>query len=247
MPRERFTLALRSPRLRSSEVSTARPSYSKSRPRIATYYARLKVAQDAPPEVIRAAHRALVQKYHPDRHKGSLRHEQVVAALNRAQDVLLDPETRAAHDQWIRDEEVRMGLREPPDGERTRRFSFNDWLMRRRQQWLAAREELGDTELGWMGVGPRHRSPLRRYGAAIALMVLAAGAGAGAMIFAEHGGDIGAVAVRELPRSSPRAVPASAPASAAAAVSAPAPAAEAASELALASEPASDAASEPSR
>ena len=89
MARERFTLALRSARLRSPAVSSSSSS-SGPRVRVATYYARLKVAQDAPPEVIRAAHRALVQKYHPDRHKGSIRHEQVVAALNRAQDILLD-------------------------------------------------------------------------------------------------------------------------------------------------------------
>ena len=82
-------------------------------PKIAHYYGRLKVAPDAPPEVIRAAYKALVQKYHPDRHSGSVRHEIVLAALNKAQEVLLDPDRRAAHDQWIRDEEVRLGLRAP--------------------------------------------------------------------------------------------------------------------------------------
>jgi len=84
-----------------------------SRTKIATYYGRLKVASDAPPEVIRAAYKALVQKYHPDRHQGSIRHEIVLAALNKAQEVLLDPERRAAHDAWIRQEEIRLGLREP--------------------------------------------------------------------------------------------------------------------------------------
>ena len=81
--------------------------------KIATYYARLKVAQDAPPEVIRAAHKALAQKVHPDRHQGSVRHEIVLAALNKARDVLLDPARRAAHDRWIREEEIRLGWREP--------------------------------------------------------------------------------------------------------------------------------------
>lgn len=82
------------------------------RPKIAHYYGRLKVAPDAPPEVIRAAYKALAQKYHPDRHHGSLRHEMVLTALNKAQEVLLDPARRAAHDQWIRQEEIRLGLRE---------------------------------------------------------------------------------------------------------------------------------------
>ncbi|MBA3624491.1 MAG: J domain-containing protein [Methylibium sp.] len=84
-----------------------------NRPKVATYYARLKVAHDAPPEVVRAAYKALVQKYHPDRHQGSLRHQIVLAALNKAHDVLSDPARRAAHDQWIREEEVRLGWREP--------------------------------------------------------------------------------------------------------------------------------------
>ncbi len=86
-----------------------------SAPKIAHYYGRLKVATDAPPEVIRAAYKALVQKCHPDRHQGSLRHELLVTALNKAQEVLLDPARRAAHDQWIRQEEIRLGLREPSD------------------------------------------------------------------------------------------------------------------------------------
>lgn len=84
-----------------------------SHEKIAHYYGRLKVAPDAPPEVIRAAYKALVQKYHPDRHQGSVRHEIVLSALNKAQEVLLDPARRAAHDEWIRAEEVRLGLREP--------------------------------------------------------------------------------------------------------------------------------------
>ena len=81
--------------------------------KIAHYYGRLKVAPDAPPEVIRAAYKALVQKYHPDRHQGSVRHELMLSALNKAHEVLLDPARRAAHDEWIRAEEVRLGLREP--------------------------------------------------------------------------------------------------------------------------------------
>ncbi|MGA0609586.1 J domain-containing protein [Caldimonas sp. KR1-144] len=173
-------------------------SSSKSRPRVATYYARLKVAQDAPPEVIRAAHRALVQKYHPDRHQGSLRHEQVVAALNRAQDILLDPDSRAAHDQWIRDEEVRLGLREAPPGERdTAGARARAWLQRQRQRVFGAAEaEPIDIELRWMGVGARPRSPMRRYGIAITLMALAAGAGAGAVILSARN-DLGALVARE--------------------------------------------------
>lgn len=35
--------------------------------KIHTHYDNLKVAREAPPEVIRAAYRALSQRYHPDR------------------------------------------------------------------------------------------------------------------------------------------------------------------------------------
>eukprot|EP00456_Euglypha_rotunda_P026226 TRINITY_DN2115_c0_g1_i5.p1 TRINITY_DN2115_c0_g1~~TRINITY_DN2115_c0_g1_i5.p1 ORF type:complete len:176 (-),score=25.54 TRINITY_DN2115_c0_g1_i5:111-638(-) len=109
------------------------------RPKIPHYYGRLKVAPDAPPEVIRAAYKALVQKYHPDRHHGSVRHEVVLAALNKAQDVLLDPQRRAAHDQWIRDEEVRLGYRRPQADDE---LAFS---MRLKLLWYGIREG----ELSW--------------------------------------------------------------------------------------------------
>lgn len=113
------------------------------RPKIATYYGRLKVAQDAPPEVIRAAYKVLVQKYHPDRHQGSLRHEIVLAALNKAQDVLLDPARRAGHDQWIREEEIRLGLRDPgPDALPTLGDRWNSL-------WAGMREEGLPFEEAW--------------------------------------------------------------------------------------------------
>ncbi|HEU4460895.1 MAG TPA: J domain-containing protein [Methylibium sp.] len=113
------------------------------RTKIATYYGRLKVAQDAPPEVIRAAYKVLVQKYHPDRHQGSLRHEIVLTALNKAQEVLLDPARRAGHDQWIRAEEIRLGLRDPgPDEQPTLRERW-DGL------WAGMREEGMPFEEAW--------------------------------------------------------------------------------------------------
>ncbi len=66
------------------------------------HYERLKVSQDAPPEVIRAAYRALAAKLHPDRQGGSMglddaMHEQMVA-LNGAYEVLIDPKLRQDYD-----------------------------------------------------------------------------------------------------------------------------------------------------
>lgn len=69
------------------------------------HYERLKVTQDAPPEVIRAAYRALANRLHPDRTGGSggpddETHEQMVA-LNAAYEVLIDPVLRADYDATL--------------------------------------------------------------------------------------------------------------------------------------------------
>ncbi len=69
--------------------------------RIHSHYENLKVARDAPPEVIRAAYRVLAQKYHPDRHDGDERAERTMKLINEAYSVLSDPTSRQAHDRWI--------------------------------------------------------------------------------------------------------------------------------------------------
>lgn len=69
-------------------------------PQIHTHYDNLKVARNAPPEVIRAAYKALAQRYHPD-----LNHapdaSRVMKILNDSYSVLSDPKSRAEHDRWI--------------------------------------------------------------------------------------------------------------------------------------------------
>ena len=57
------------------------------------HYERLKVTQDAPPEVIRAAYRALAQALPQDEHRGAR-----LIELNTAYETLIDPETRRAYD-----------------------------------------------------------------------------------------------------------------------------------------------------
>jgi len=70
------------------------------------HYERLKVTQDAPAEVIRAAYRALAGKLHPDRHGGLDTgpqdgwHEQMVA-LNTAYEILIDPQLRSDYDATL--------------------------------------------------------------------------------------------------------------------------------------------------
>ncbi|MCS6804710.1 MAG: DnaJ domain-containing protein, partial [Blastocatellia bacterium] len=39
-------------------------------PKLHTHYDNLKVARNAPPEVIRAAYKTLSQRFHPDRNPG---------------------------------------------------------------------------------------------------------------------------------------------------------------------------------
>lgn len=66
-----------------------------------THYDRLAVSRDAPPEVIRAAYKALTQKYHPDKNPGDSEAARVMTLLNQSYDVLMDPVRRAEHDAWI--------------------------------------------------------------------------------------------------------------------------------------------------
>lgn len=74
-------------------------------PRIHTHYDNLKVARNAPAEVIRAAYKTLSQKYHPDRNPGpdAVR---VIQIINSAYEVLSDPVKRQEHDEWIAREEA---------------------------------------------------------------------------------------------------------------------------------------------
>jgi len=66
-----------------------------------THYDNLKVARNAPIEVIRAAYRALSAKYHPDLNPGSDQAVRAMKIINAAYEVLSDPERRHQHDQWI--------------------------------------------------------------------------------------------------------------------------------------------------
>jgi len=69
--------------------------------KIHTHYDNLKVARDAPIEVIRAAYRSLSQKYHPDKNPGDRAAERIMKIINDAYEVLSDPERRHIHDEAI--------------------------------------------------------------------------------------------------------------------------------------------------
>jgi hypothetical protein len=73
--------------------------------KIHTHYDNLKVARQAPQEVIRAAYKALSQKYHPDKNPGDEKAARIMAIVNTAYNILSDPVRRKEHDEWIAAEE----------------------------------------------------------------------------------------------------------------------------------------------
>jgi curved DNA-binding protein CbpA len=70
---------------------------------IRTHYDNLQIKENASDAVIRAAYRALSQKYHPDRNPNNPeQYTQIMGMINKAYQVLSDPELRAKHDRWIK-------------------------------------------------------------------------------------------------------------------------------------------------
>jgi curved DNA-binding protein CbpA len=72
------------------------------------YYEILEVSQNASQEVIRAAYKTLMQRYHPDKCSNDPETAQLVLAIRLAYDVLSDPELRKAYDIEI--EKVRVKI-----------------------------------------------------------------------------------------------------------------------------------------
>ncbi len=70
-----------------------------------THYDNLKIARQAPPEVIRAAYKVLSQKYHPDKNPGDEKAARIMAIINSAYCTLSDDQLRKEHDDWIAAEE----------------------------------------------------------------------------------------------------------------------------------------------
>lgn len=82
---------------------------------IRTHYDNLKVARNAPIEVIRAAYRALAQRHHPDLNKSDDA-QRVMKILNEAWEVLGNQRTRAEHDEWIAEQERTETAPPPSNG-----------------------------------------------------------------------------------------------------------------------------------
>ena len=67
-----------------------------------TLYDVLKVQEDAPLEVIRAAYKVLSSKYHPDKNPGDTSAAEMMQKINRAYNILRDPEARARYDAALK-------------------------------------------------------------------------------------------------------------------------------------------------
>lgn len=70
-----------------------------------SHYENLKVSREAPVEVIKAAYKALMQKYHPDKNQSNDATE-IAKIIQQSYEILSDPVSRAAHDRWIKQQEA---------------------------------------------------------------------------------------------------------------------------------------------
>lgn len=96
-----------------------------------THYDNLKVARNSPSEVIRAAYRALSQKYHPDKYHDQGEAGRIMTLINEAYAVLYDPDRRRQHDEWIAQQEAKVREEERQAAARVRqaetiRVPFDD-------------------------------------------------------------------------------------------------------------------------
>ena len=63
-----------------------------------TFYDIFEVDASATPDEIRAAYKRMVQRHHPDKHRGQASSEELLKALNYAYNILSDPRKRASYD-----------------------------------------------------------------------------------------------------------------------------------------------------
>lgn len=69
--------------------------------RIHTHYDNLKVSRNAPVEVIKAAYRALSQKYHPDLNPENSDAHRIMRIINASYEVLSDPDKKKRYDEFL--------------------------------------------------------------------------------------------------------------------------------------------------
>lgn len=90
-----------------------------------TYYDYLGVARSVPSEVIRAAYKALSQKYHPDKNPDNPNAVQAMIIINVSFLVLSDPIKRRQYDQYLAKQEQETPAFTAPPLSRTRSFKIS--------------------------------------------------------------------------------------------------------------------------
>lgn len=116
-----------------------------------THYDNLKVARDAPPEVIRAAYKTLCQKYHPDRNKDSAEAIRVIQIINTAYAVLSDPVKRREHDEWIARAEA------PPESKSSHSPSNDSARSQRQHRHGHRSRRRSSLDTSYLGQRPSHQ------------------------------------------------------------------------------------------
>jgi hypothetical protein len=134
-------------------------------PRVHTHYDNLKVARDAPIEVIRAAYRSLSGMYHPDRHPGSDKAARIMRIINTSYGVISDPALRAQHDRWI----ASMEFKPEPTSE-TSRTPWPEGSRRRREHY-EPQEEWEPVSTPPSPIAARPFNPLVGLGALLAILI----------------------------------------------------------------------------
>lgn len=103
-----------------------------------THYDVLEVSQAASPEVLRAAYKSLIQRYHPDRNPDDARAAERSTLIVKAYQVLSDPVARTAYDLELRRQSVALQ-------------SLN---IRRRDPPRSASPRSGPKEYRWIFLAP---------------------------------------------------------------------------------------------
>src|SRR4051794_6266144 len=81
-----------------------------------THYDTLEVGRHASPEVVRAAYRSLIQRFHPDRNTGDATAAERTSAITQAYEVLSDANRRAVYDERLRVEQSLRAMEIPAVG-----------------------------------------------------------------------------------------------------------------------------------
>lgn len=119
--------------------------------KIHTHYDNLKVARGAPGEVVRAAYKALSQKYHPDKNPGDEKAARIMAIVNTAYNTLSDPVRRKEHDEWIAAEEWEVEWLES-SGEEGGRTREGNWDAGGKPPPALPRPSLWRNPKWWLGI-----------------------------------------------------------------------------------------------